>query len=76
MRDDGVIDARLYEWADASRQLGNEGAHATTTPIPREDAEEILKFVEAMLDYLYVFRAQFDAFKQRRAAAASGGSRA
>jgi hypothetical protein len=66
MRDDGVIDARLYEWADAGRQVGNEGAHASGVTVSREDAEEVLRFVEALLDYLYVFQVRFDEFKSRR----------
>lgn len=30
------------------------------------DAEDALALAEAILDYLYVFSAQFDAFKERR----------
>lgn len=67
MRDAGAIDARLYEWADAAREVGNEGAHASDAPVTREDAEEVLNFVEGLLDYLYVFQARFDDFKERRA---------
>lgn len=66
MRDAGVIDARLYEWADSARELGNEGAHAYGGSVLRDDAEEVLNFVEALLDYLYVFQARFDAYKKRR----------
>lgn len=65
MKDDGVIDARLYEWADTAREVGNEGAHDTTS-VSREDAKEVLLFVEALVDYLYVFRKRYAQFKGRR----------
>lgn len=66
MRDAGVIDGRLYEWADAGRQVGNEGAHASGVSVKRDDAEEVLNFVEGLLDYLYVFQARFQEFQERR----------
>jgi len=71
MRDAGVIDARLYEWADTVREVGNEGAH-NPTPVSREDAEEVLLFVEALVDYLYVFRKRHADFKRRREAIKAG----
>lgn len=66
MRDDNKIDPRLYEWADSVREVGNEGAHDTATQISHEDAEEVLRFVEALVDYLYVFRKRHEDFKRRR----------
>lgn len=66
MRDDGVIDSRLYEWADAFRQVGNQGAHSSSTRVSHEDAQEVLAFVEALLDYLFVFRRRYEEFSKRR----------
>ena len=42
IRDAGVIDGRLVEWADDLRVLGNVGAHYTTERVTREDAEDAL----------------------------------
>ncbi|MCX5303725.1 MULTISPECIES: DUF4145 domain-containing protein [Streptomyces] len=69
MKDDGKIDGRLFEWAQELRVLGNQGAHFTGTSVSREDAADGLALAEALLDYLYVLSAQFDAFKARRATA-------
>lgn len=66
----GVIDKRLFDWADACREVGNEGAHERGVVVTREDAEDLLGFVEALADYLYVYRARFDKFAARRAARA------
>lgn len=69
MRDDAVIDSRLYEWADICRDVGNQAAHADKQSVSREDAVETLDFVEALLDYLYVFQSRYENFKTRRDAA-------
>jgi len=71
MKDDGVIDSRLYDWADTAREVGNEGAHEPT-PVSREDAEEVLRFVEALVDYLYVFQKRHADFLRRRQAIKEG----
>lgn len=65
LREQGLIDGLLAEWADALRVAGNEGAHYTGTPVPREDAEDALDFGEALLDHLYVLRKRFADFQAR-----------
>ncbi|MEU8592816.1 DUF4145 domain-containing protein [Streptomyces globisporus] len=69
LRDQGKIDGRLFEWAHELRALGNQGAHYSSTAVTREDAADGLALAEALLDYLYVLHAQFNAFKERRKAA-------
>lgn len=66
MRDDGLIDERLFEWSDLLRLAGNEAAHGVGRAIPRADAKDILEFTNAILDYLFSFRDRFEQFKQRR----------
>lgn len=34
--------------------------------VSREDASEVLNFTETLLDYLYVFQAPYEEFKERR----------
>ncbi|WP_228927604.1 DUF4145 domain-containing protein [Streptomyces sp. DH7] len=66
LRSAGKIDGRLFEWAQALRVLGNEGAHFTGVEVTRQDASDSIDLAEALLDYLYVLSAQFDEFKARR----------
>jgi hypothetical protein len=66
MTDAGVINDRPYEWADTARVVGNEGGHDTDVPVGHQDAEEVLRFIEALADYLYVFQRQYEEFKRRR----------
>jgi hypothetical protein len=68
LRNRGLIDDTLAEWADALRVLGNEGAHYTERGVGREDAEDALSFAEALLDNLYVLRKRFADFQARLAA--------
>jgi DNA-directed RNA polymerase subunit RPC12/RpoP len=68
LRNRGLIDDTLAEWADALRVVGNEGAHYTGRGVGREDAEDALSFTEALLDNLYVLRKRFSDFQARIAA--------
>ena len=67
LKDDGLIDSTLAEWADALRILGNEGAHYTGKQVLRDDSEDALAFAEALLDHIYVLRKRFAEFETRRA---------
>jgi hypothetical protein len=66
LRQTGKLDERLFEWANALRALGNEGAHYTGKQVSREVALDALQFCEALLDNMYVLTERFEAFKQRR----------
>lgn len=66
MKEDGLIDDRLYEWSDSLRVAGNEAAHGVGLSIPQPDAKDILEFTNAILDYLFSYRDRFEQFKKRR----------
>lgn len=66
MRDRGVIENRLYDWAEALRLVGNEAAHQVDRSVGGQDAQDVLEFTNALLEYLYTFRDRFDAFQKRR----------
>jgi hypothetical protein len=72
MRDNGLLDQRLLDWAQALRVLGNEGAHYTGKQVSREDAVDALALAEALLDNLYVLTAKFKEFTDRRSARENG----
>lgn len=66
MKENGLIDERLYEWSDALRLVGNEAAHGVTTSITQPDAKDMIEFTNAILDYLFSYRDRFEQFKKRR----------
>ena len=66
LKENALIDDRLFEWADALRIAGNEAAHGVGVKVSREDARDILDFTNAILEYLFSFQEKFDKFKARR----------
>jgi hypothetical protein len=68
MKKQELIDGRLWEWAETLRHVRNAASHfdEADDEITRQDAEDALAFSEALLDYLYVLKARFDALKARR----------
>jgi hypothetical protein len=69
--DQGIIDSRLFEWGDELRKVRNLGAHPTAERIPREDASDVLDFIHAIADYIYVLSEKFETFRSRRATSVS-----
>lgn len=66
MKDKGIIENRLYEWADALRISGNEAAHGVNSKISAQDAKDILEFTHALLEYVFTFQEKFEQFKNRQ----------
>jgi hypothetical protein len=66
MRDAGVIENRLFEWADALRLYGNEAAHDVNVTVPAQDASDLIEFGHALIEYVFTYRDKFDAFQKRR----------
>lgn len=66
LKETGVIEGRLFEWADELRLAGNEAAHDVNVEVQSRDAGDIVEFTKALLEYVYTFREKFEEFKQRR----------
>ena len=66
MKDDGLIDGRLFEWSDTLRMAGNEAAHDVNATVSKEDAKDMLDFTNAIVEYLFAFREKFEEFKKRQ----------
>jgi hypothetical protein len=71
LKENGVIENRLFEWAEELRTMGNEAAHGVEFVVSQEDARDTLEFTEALIEYVFTYRDKFESFKQRRAKAAS-----
>jgi hypothetical protein len=68
MKEQGVIENRLYEWADALRVSGNEAVHDVEVDVSAADAKDVLEFTRALLEYVFTFREKFDQWKARKEA--------
>ncbi|MDD5529162.1 MAG: DUF4145 domain-containing protein [bacterium] len=64
--DKQVIDKRIYEWGQELRTHRNIGAHATDEHISKEDAKDLLDFVNAICDYIFVLTNKFKKFMERK----------
>lgn len=64
----GVIDRRLAEWADLTRDVRNTAAHELGDSVTRRDAEDLMAFTVAIADYLYTIQRTFEKFRERKAA--------
>lgn len=62
------IDPRLVTWAESLRVIGNEAAHRTAEGVSAEDARDVLDFVEAILENVFVLDKKYQAFSERRKA--------
>jgi hypothetical protein len=71
MRDAGIIENRLFEWADALRMYGNP-PHDVDVTVPAQDARDLLEFGHALIEYVFTYRDKFEAFRARRGALRTG----
>ena len=69
LRQDGVIDDRIFGWGDALRENRNLGAHATTEKVSKDDARDLLDFSAAICEYVFILNEKFRRFQARRATA-------
>ncbi len=66
LKDNGVIDDRLFSWSEALRKHRNIGAHATDEKISKEDAKDLLDFASAICEYVFVLNEKFNRFMDRQ----------
>ncbi len=66
MKEKGIIDEKIWTWANALREERNLGAHASGTDVSEEDAKDVLDFANAICEYVYVLTKQFDEYMARK----------
>ncbi len=65
LKENGIINDQLFDWADELRLAGNKAAHNMGNDFDSLDAKDILDFTIAILDFTYSFKDKFDKFKDR-----------
>lgn len=66
LKDKGIIDARLYQWSEELRDARNRATHATDEVVTEQDAEDILSFTYAIIDYVFLLTFRFEQFQKRK----------
>lgn len=64
--DRNIIDARLFSWSEVLQQHRNLGAHASEECLGREDARDLLDFVHAITEYVFVLSERCRLFMERK----------
>jgi hypothetical protein len=62
-----IIDNRLNDWAKELHLYRNTAAHADPELISRNEAQDLMEFGSAILDYVFVLSDKFDDFVRRKA---------
>jgi hypothetical protein len=65
LRDNKVIDDRLYDWSQQLRAFRNLAAHPEDISISRADTEDLQTFVNAIVEYVYDLADRYEEFKNR-----------
>lgn len=65
MKNDEIIDKKLFDWATALRVFGNQAVH-TDTKFSREDVQSILDFTYAFVEYCIDFDYKFNELMRRQ----------
>jgi len=63
----GLLPPTMKDWADALRELGNDSAHPRPdqSPTRTDDAKDIVRFLNFLLEYLYTLPHQIAEYRQR-----------
>lgn len=66
MKDQGIIEPSIFEWADALRLSGNDAAHDLDITFSIKDAEDIIEFTHVIIEYIFVYKRKFNLFIERK----------
>lgn len=66
LKEAGTIDERLHDWSAVVSILGNSGAHDLDQTLTREDADDAISFLEALVNYLYTFKLRYETHLRRK----------
>ena len=63
----GLLPPTMKEWADTLRELGNDSAHPRPDQPPTrpDDAKDIVRFLDFLLEYLYTLPHQIAEYRER-----------
>jgi len=61
----GLIDSHIYEWAEMLRVSGNKAAHDVGKNVSKQDAQDLIEFCHALIEYIFTYKERFEKFKRR-----------
>lgn len=65
LKENKIIDERLYDWSQHLKAFRNIAAHPDDIFISRQDVEDLQTFVYAIAEYIYDLTDRYEKFKRR-----------
>jgi len=64
----GILPTIMRDWSDNIRGLGNDAAHPRIGqgPTSAEDAKDVIKFLDFLIEYLYDLPNKIEKYRERR----------
>jgi hypothetical protein len=64
----GLLPPIMKDWSDNIRELGNDAAHPRLgqDPTSAEDAKDVMKFLDFLIEYLYDLPNKIEKYRERR----------
>jgi len=60
-----IIDERLFNWGKQVQNIGNKSAHAVDINISRQDVDDLMSFVTALIEYIFDLSLRYNQFLKR-----------
>lgn len=69
LAEQGILPPLMVDWANEVRVLGNKGTHQNSTSEGTEadDAEDIVEYLDYLLEYLYALPKKIKIYRERKA---------
>lgn len=64
--DKGFINTDIHNWSTLVRLKGNKGAHSLSNDITRKEIDDLMNFVKAIIEYIYVYKKKYNEFIQQQ----------
>jgi Domain of unknown function (DUF4145) len=65
LKDQNIIDQRLYDWGQQLQAFRNLAAHGEDFDVSRDDAEDLQAFMHAIVEYIYDLSDRYEEFQER-----------
>ena len=67
LRDESIIDERLFNWSQEMHAFRNMAAHPDQISVSRDDVEDLRVFVYAIIEFVYDLTDRYEEFMARKA---------
>jgi hypothetical protein len=65
LKEQNIIDQRLFDWSQQLQAFRNLAAHGEDFAVSRDDAEDLQAFMHAIIEYIYDLTDRYEEFKER-----------